>query len=193
MNDVHGVTGPHWDEDPSRARRFDALYVQHYGALLAYAIRRTATRDDAQDVVAEVFTTAWRQMDRLPDEPGDRLWLYGIARKLLARHYRGRQRRSRLLARLAVAHSEPSTTEQEPRAIELLRSAIEQLPPRDREAIKLVMWDHLSHGEAAQVLGCSVNALGVRLHRARTRLQHELGPQQIGFLIPQSKGPLYEY
>jgi RNA polymerase sigma-70 factor (ECF subfamily) len=84
-------------------------------------------------------------------------------------------------------------TNQEEPAIELLRSAIEHLPPRDREALKLVMWDQLSHGEAAQVLGCSVSALGVRLHRARTRLQQELGVQPIGLLTPQPKGHSYEH
>ena len=193
MNDVYGVTAPFGDEGPSSVVRFEALYVQHYGSILAYAVRRTATRDDAQDVVAEVFATAWRQIDRLPDEPGDRLWLYGIARKLVARHYRGRLRRSRLHARLAFEHFEHSMTDQEQPALENLRRAIEHLPPRDREAIKLVLWDELSHGEAAQVLGCSVNALGVRLHRARTRLQQELGVQPIGFLIPEPKGTSYEH
>jgi RNA polymerase sigma-70 factor (ECF subfamily) len=84
-------------------------------------------------------------------------------------------------------------TDQEQPALENLRSAIEHLPPRDREAIKLVLWDELSHGEAAQVLGCSVNALSVRLHRARTRLQQELGVQPIGFLIPEPKGTSYEH
>jgi RNA polymerase sigma factor (sigma-70 family) len=192
VNDVSGATTPFGAGDPSKTRRFEAVYDQHYGPILAYAIRRTATRDDALDVVAEVFTTAWRQIDRLPIEPSDRLWLYGVARKLLARHHRGRLRRSRLQARLAFEHSDTSATEQEP-AIESLRSAIEQLAPRDREAIKLVLWDQLSHGEAAQVLGCSANALAVRLHRARTRLQQQLDVQQIGLLIPHPKGPSYEH
>jgi RNA polymerase sigma factor (sigma-70 family) len=190
VNDVYGVTAPLVDDDPSRARRFETLYLQHYGAILAYAIRRTAARDDAKDVVAEVFTIAWRQIDRLPNEPGERLWLYGTARRILARHHRGRLRRSRLHARLAFEHSDTSTTDPEEPAIDTLRAAIEHLSPRDREAIKLVMWDRLSHGEAAQVLGCSVNALGVRLHRARTRLQNELGVQPVALLIPQPKGNL---
>jgi RNA polymerase sigma factor (sigma-70 family) len=131
-------------------------------------------------------------MDRLPGEPSDRVWLYGVARRVVARHHRGRLRRSRLRARLAFERTVTSFTDQEHPAIELLRQAIERLPSRDREAIKLVLWDKLSHGEAAQVLGCSANALGVRIHRARNRLQQELGDQPIGVLIPHPKGTSYE-
>jgi RNA polymerase sigma-70 factor (ECF subfamily) len=74
-----------------------------------------------------------------------------------------------------LEYSATQTIDQEQPAIEILRLAIERLPSLDREALKLVMWDLLSHEEAAQVLGCSANALGVRLHRARNRLQQELG------------------
>jgi RNA polymerase sigma factor (sigma-70 family) len=176
VNDIDGLTSTAGEATPSRVNRFEVLYAKHYGAILAYAIRRTSTRDDAQDVVAEVFTTAWRQMDRLPGEPGDRLWLYGIARRVVARHHRGRRRRSRLKARLTLerSNSPMQAVDHEQPRIEILRLAIERLPSLDREALKLVMWDRLSHEEAARILGCSANALGVRLHRARNRLQEEL-------------------
>lgn len=175
VNDIDGLTSTAGEAKPSRVNRFELLYAQHYGVILAYAIRRTSTRHDAQDVVAEVFTTAWRQIDRLSGEDGDRLWLYGIARRVVARHYRGRRRRSRLRARLTLERSPTQTVDQEQPKIEMLRLAIERLSPLDREALKLVMWDQLSHEEAAQILGCTANALGVRLHRARNRLKQELG------------------
>jgi RNA polymerase sigma factor (sigma-70 family) len=176
VNDSDGVASTAGEEIPSRVNRFETVYAEHYGVILAYAIRRTHSRDDAQDVVAEVFTTAWRRLDRLPREPGDLLWLYGIARRIVARHHRGRLRRSRLNIRLVLEHSRWATQtidEEQPR-IETLRLAIERLPSRDREALKLVMWDRLSQEEAAQILGCSANTLGVRLHRARIRLKQEI-------------------
>jgi RNA polymerase sigma-70 factor (ECF subfamily) len=176
VNDSDGVTSTAGEEKPSKVNRFEALYAQHYGVILTYAIRRTYSPEDAQDVAAEVFTTAWRRLDRLPRAPGDRLWLYGIARRIVARHHRGRLRRSRLNTRLTLEHSHwpTQTIDQEQPNIDNLRLAIERLPSRDREALKLVMWDQLSHEEAAQILGCSANALGVRLHRARIRLNQEL-------------------
>ena len=55
-----------------------------------------------------------------------------------------------------------------------MRDAMERLRPVDREVLQLVMWEVLTHAEAAQVLGCSTNAVAVRLHKARKRLQTEL-------------------
>jgi len=44
----------------------------------------------------------------------------------------------------------------------------------EREAIALVHWEQLSHDEAARVLGCSSNAVAIRVHRARSRLRQAL-------------------
>jgi hypothetical protein len=72
--------------------------------ILAYALRRTLTRDDAADVVAETFLQAWRRLEQAPEEGSAvRLWLYGIARKVLANHLRGKRRYQRLGIRLAEA------------------------------------------------------------------------------------------
>jgi RNA polymerase sigma-70 factor (ECF subfamily) len=56
-----------------------------------------------------------------------------------------------------------------------VRAALQELRPLDREVIRLVYWDGLSHGEAASVLGCSVNAVALRVKKAKVRLQTRLG------------------
>jgi DNA-directed RNA polymerase specialized sigma24 family protein len=48
--------------------------------------------------------------------------------------------------------------------------ALRRLSPNEREVMQLVVWDGLSAAETAGVLGCSVNVVQVRLHRARRRL-----------------------
>jgi DNA-directed RNA polymerase specialized sigma24 family protein len=45
------------------------------------------------------------------------------------------------------------------------------LRPADREALQLVLWDELSHAEAAAVLGCSPNAFELRYRRARNAVR----------------------
>jgi RNA polymerase sigma-70 factor (ECF subfamily) len=45
------------------------------------------------------------------------------------------------------------------------------LRPADREALRLVLWDELSHAEAAAVLGCSPNAFELRYRRARSAVR----------------------
>ena len=61
-----------------------------------------------------------------------------------------------------------------------VQAAISRLKPSDRDVLSLVLWEQLSHSEAARVLGCSVNAVALRLHKARSRLRKELalGPER---------------
>ena len=53
-------------------------------------------------------------------------------------------------------------------------AALGRLSDREREALQLVLWEELSHADAAQVLGCSANAVAIRVHRAKARLRGEL-------------------
>jgi len=161
-----------------RRDRFRLLYEAHHADVHAYVLRRLAgAPDDVPDVTAEVFTVAWRRFDAVPAPPEDRLWLYGVARRVVARHQRTLWRRARLHARLSTQRApvEPwgdGTGDDERRAA--VREAIGQLKPAEREVLALVLWERLSHHEAAVVLGCSVNAVAVRLHRARRRVRDVL-------------------
>jgi RNA polymerase sigma-70 factor, ECF subfamily len=94
------VSNPHAGDADERRHRFEAIYAAGFGPILGYVLRRTDNGEDAADVVAETFLTAWRRLDDVP--PGDRamLWLYGVARRVLANHRRGERRRSDLSDRL---------------------------------------------------------------------------------------------
>jgi RNA polymerase sigma factor (sigma-70 family) len=157
-----------------RQARFEALYAANHAPVLGYALRRTANPDDAADILSETFLTAWRRLDELP--PGDdaRLWLYGVARRVLANYYRGERRRSALADRLRTELASsyvPSELDGESAEI---TAALRRLPPRHRELLTLNAWEGLDYGEIATVLGCSRNAARIRLHRARLRLADEL-------------------
>jgi len=54
--------------------------------------------------------------------------------------------------------------------LELAITALAALDEADRELIQLIAWERLTHEQASEVLGCSVNAVAIRLHRARGRL-----------------------
>ncbi len=60
-------------------RKFEALYTAHYQAIAGYVSRRVPA-PEAADVLAQVFAVAWRRFDHVPAPPGDRLWLFGVAR-----------------------------------------------------------------------------------------------------------------
>jgi DNA-directed RNA polymerase specialized sigma24 family protein len=50
-----------------------------------------------------------------------------------------------------------------------IAAAFRSLPEQDRELLALTGWEGLDHGQVAAVLGCSRNAVRIRLHRARRR------------------------
>ncbi len=157
-----------------RARQFTDLFGAHYGAVLAYARRRVGA-DLAQDVVAETFLAAWRNLDELPAGPLP--WLYRAAhfavanqRRALAR--RGRlDERARLLAGSDIArdHSDVIASDME------LAAAFRSLSEADREVLRLAAWEGLTVATIGTVIGCSANAAKVRLYRARQRLSRKLG------------------
>ena len=161
-----------------RHARFERIYAAHYQLILAYALRRTETRDDAADVVAETFLTAWRRQEQAPDGPTVRLWLYGIARRVLANHLRGRRRHERLGTRLRSGAAGADHTSRPAAAITEARTAIgsafDRLKAADRDLLVLVATEGLTTSEVAQVLGCSATTVRVRLHRARARFAREL-------------------
>ncbi|WP_308170092.1 RNA polymerase sigma factor [Acrocarpospora catenulata] len=152
---------------------FEELYLAHYPDLLAYVRRRTDSPDDAADALAETFTTAWRRIHELPPGPEARLWLYGVARRVLANQRRGEIRRSVLAARL---REELTVWDEGPpdHDHDAVRAAFHRLSPDDRELLALVSWEGLTAPEIAAVMGCSRGAVRIRLHRARKRLAREL-------------------
>ncbi len=153
--------------------RFERLYAQHGRAVLAYSVRR-APVDEAADIVAETFLVAWRRLDDVPAEDA-RLWLYGVARRVLANQQRSERRRQRLADRLrqelpAVLESVPAPDLQ----AGAVEAALARLRPEDREVLRLSAWEELTPVEIATVLGVSQVAVRSRLHRARRRLRAAL-------------------
>jgi RNA polymerase sigma factor (sigma-70 family) len=130
--------------EPSDAQadndHFEALYRGSYEAIFAYVLRRVGgDAETVADLVAEVFVVALRKQDAIPPPPEDRLWLYGVARRVVLDHQQRRKRLLRLLSRLhAQASSEADSGYGEPSQLRV-RAAMEKLKPADREVLQLVI------------------------------------------------------
>ena len=152
---------------------FTVLFEEHYSAVLGYGLRRVDP-DTARDVAAETFLVAWRQLPVRPQMP--RPWLLAVARRVLANELRRQGRHVRLYDRIGDAARTDDRDLVQPDHAEAVvtaspvTAAMASLSDRDRELLQLIGWEQLDQRSAAQVLGCSVGALKVRLHRARRRL-----------------------
>lgn len=152
-----------------RVERFRELYDAAYPRVMAYALRRARNRDEAHDVVSETMLAAWRRFDEIPSDDRRIPWMYGVARRVLANHYRSTDRRERLTDRLQ--HSSPKGDPE----YNIVHEALDSIRADDRELLTLSAWDDLDNDEIAVVLNITPAAVAVRLHRARKRLARELG------------------
>lgn len=151
--------------------RFTTMYDQCRQRVWAYVVSR-AGRQVADEVVSETFAIAWR---RLHDVPENALpYLLGIARNVLRENIREEARREGLTQELREWVS-GDVAEVVAERLGVLK-AMARLTQDERELLILVAWQGLSPRDAARVVGCSVPAFRVRLHRARKRLQQEMEP-----------------
>ena len=152
----------------SDPQAFRAIYETHHAAICAYFARR-APRDEVEDLAAETFVVAWRKLPRKVEHPLP--WLYAVAGNVLSNHRRKARRRGTLAPDLATG--DPAERFSSDRG---LAAAFAQLSEREREAIRLVAWEGLTHEDAARAVGCTTNTFTVRFSRARKKLARELEP-----------------
>jgi RNA polymerase sigma factor (sigma-70 family) len=149
---------------------FTRIYADQYAHIVSYGQRRLGDPEASAELAQEVFVIAWRRRTEMPDRSLP--WLYGVARRLLANHWRARRAAPEVLpigdeSRLW----EPVSSGPEARVgITDIRAALATLTDLDQEILRLVGWEELTVSEAAQVLGCTRTTAAVRLHRARKRL-----------------------
>lgn len=153
--------------------RFVALYRAHYGHVYAYCRRRVSV-EETDDLVADVFLAAWRRIDDTPEEDSVLPWLYRVAYLTASNHWRGLRRRRELREKLDSIGLTPveSVSDQvvERQEVRDALAILDQLPPQDKEIIKLSVWEQLSHDAIASVLDIKPETARQRLHRAKKRL-----------------------
>jgi RNA polymerase sigma-70 factor (ECF subfamily) len=155
---------------------FQELYRRYYRLVRDYCRRRVAA-DVVDDAVAEVFLTAWRRLPHIPDGDATRIWLYGVAYRVVGHEWRSTSRRRRLQSRLQsvaglpVAPVDESVLDAD--AVRLVLEAVACLGETDAEVLRLVAWEQLSVVEIAEVLDLAPNAVTQRLYRARKNLGRE--------------------
>ena len=162
------------DSPEFRRERFRILYNDLYDDLWRYVQRRSINTEEARDTLSEVFLVAWRRLEDIPAGKEARLWLFGVARNLVKTSWRKRKRSGDLLVRIGSEMSTKGTTDEELDNSGVLKIALQFLSENDQEILRLLAWEDLSHKEISVVLGCSENAVAIRIRRARVRLMKVL-------------------
>jgi RNA polymerase sigma-70 factor (ECF subfamily) len=143
--------------------------------LRRYLTAMTRDAAEAEDLTQETLVRAWRGLPQLREPQAARAWLYQIATNVMVERARADQRRIITMANDTVPAGPPTTDEG---AIQLeqadMSACVNDLTDRLSDAQRAVLLLHDAHGfsnpQIAALLGCSLPAVKIRLHRARARL-----------------------
>ncbi len=152
----------------------DELLASHADAVYRYALRLTRDPHAAQDLVQETLLRGLQSRGKLREPAAARVWLLRIATNL----HRDQWRSARPVELLVSdpADNRPSVAGQLERreCVERALAALDELPPRQRQAMHLITIEQLTHEQAANVLGVTVNALKANLSLARRGMRERL-------------------
>jgi RNA polymerase sigma factor (sigma-70 family) len=160
---------------------FSLLVTRHETRLRRMLLGVLYSRTDAEDVLQEALLQAYLGIDHLRQPERFGAWLYAIALNMARGQLRERSGQIVPLEgeegaqediRDGWPHPEHLVQQRETHAD--LERALAELPNAEREAIALVYGDGLSHQETARLLGVSLNAVKLRVHRGRQRLRMAL-------------------
>lgn len=159
--------------DPETERVWTDLRTR----LFSFIRGRVPTREDAEDVLQEVFARIHESAGRLAEVESVSGWVYRIARNAVVDHHRRRDARERAVDAMSVDPGHESTEPTETAESELagcLVPLLASLPDAYRRALELTELEGVSQREAAERLGVSVSGMKSRVQRGRAKLRDRL-------------------
>lgn len=152
------------------------LVDRHLQRMHALATRMLGSAADADEVCQDAFVRAWRQASEWkPGAARFSSWLHQVVLNLSRDRLRSRRESVPLEQLPEGAHEDtPEQAQGELDRSLMIRRAMDQLPPRQREALLLCHFQGLTNIEAAAALELSVDALESLLARARRGLRDVL-------------------
>ena len=157
-------------------RKLGELFERYHKPLYGFFVRLTNQSSVGEDLVQIVFYRILKYRHTYRDEGKFSAWIYHLARKVAADHFRKHASTPiptdpTALVEQADADPQPSDQAATSEDVVLLRAALARLPLEHREVLVLSRLQHLEHKEIARLMECSVGAVKVRAHRALKELR----------------------
>jgi len=157
------------------------LYDRHARPIYSLALRILGDSTEAEDIVQEVFSQAWRQASRYSTSRGAvAAWLFTLARSRAIDRLRARRARpvgvsdDRVTDQLVDAGPPVDSLLLSSEQVARVRAALDELPLLQRTAIELAYFDGLTHAEIADCLEQPLGTVKTRIRLAMLKLRDVL-------------------
>jgi RNA polymerase sigma-70 factor (ECF subfamily) len=141
------------------------------GRLRGFIATKVNDRDDADDILQDVFYKIHSGINSLGDENRLQSWIYRIARNTIVDFYRDRARQKKPDSVPAETIVHPAEDDVIDPLLSCLRPLVDQLPQQHRVAIEATEFEGLSQKQLAARLGISVSGAKSRVQRARNHIK----------------------
>ena len=172
---------------------FEELMARNQARVRAFLMRFVGNEQLAEDLAQEVFMRVYKHRATYRHEARFSTWLYRVAHNVAYNALRAKSRRPEALFSGAATNPDESNVGYEENVLaqtgasptrqvaklelqQIVRQAIDQLAPRQREAIILSRFEGMSYQEIADVMKMTIQAVKSLLSRARVNLKEALEP-----------------
>jgi RNA polymerase sigma-70 factor (ECF subfamily) len=145
---------------------FSTLYKQYAPDVHRYALYLSGQRTDAEDITAETFARVWASTQPI-EMATVKGYLFTIARHLFLHGVRKSSRHDELDADLHDPGAGPAVLAEQAAKLQSVLIELQKLPEASRSALLMHAVDGMAYDEIARVLGVSLAAVKVKIHRAR--------------------------
>lgn len=164
-------------------RPFTELFRRHKQLVWWVCYRFTSDASDAEDLMQEIFTKAYRHLNTFKGQAQFRTWLYQIALNTCRNELRYRKRRPDAIDAhvddLVLVDADTRARDPHDQSFTNVATALTRLRPEDQELLLMRDVEGLPHTEIAALLGIQLSATKMRIQRARLALRAELNAQEL--------------
>jgi RNA polymerase sigma-70 factor (ECF subfamily) len=163
---------------------FAALYERLKFRVYRFALHMSGSPSLAEDITQDAFITLVEEGEKFDESKGQVLsFLLGIARNFFRRAHRSEARNAPLVTEndegeeveLALESGHDTIAEVlRGETVDLVREAVQSLPPHYRDVIVLCDLCEMSYAEASAQLDCNLGTIRSRLNRAHNLLAKKL-------------------